>query len=55
VVNDAVRDADAPPRTGKPKRFVQTTSDMGIPRMPMDNIGEVLDILDQEYWAKKLR
>jgi hypothetical protein len=55
VVNDAVRDADAPPRTGKPKRFVQTTSDMGIPRMPMDNIGEVLDIVDQEYWAKKLR
>ena len=55
VVNDAVRDADAPPRTGKPKRFVQTTSDMGMPRMPMDNIGEVLDILDQEYWAKKLR
>jgi len=55
VVNDAVRDADAPPPKGKPKRFVQTTSDMGIPRMPMDNIGEVLDILDQEYWAKKLR
>lgn len=55
VVNDAVRDADAPQRKGKPKRFVQTTSDMGVPLMPMDNISEVLDIVDQEYWQKKLR
>ena len=54
VVNDAVRDADAPPRTGKPKRFVQTTSDMGAFTMPIDNIAEVLDVIEEDYWRKKL-
>lgn len=54
VVNDAVRDASKPASKGTPKRFVQTTSDMGPFKMPIDNIGEVLDILDEEYWRKKL-
>ena len=54
VVNDAVRDASKPVPKGTPKRFVQTTSDMGPFKMPIDNIGEVLDILDEEYWRKKL-
>ena len=52
VVNDAVRDADAPPRKGK--RFVQTTSDMGMFTMPIDNIAEVLDVIEEDYWRKKL-
>ena len=54
VVNDAVRDASKPVPKGTPMRFVQTTSDMGPFKMPIDNIGEVLDILDEEYWRKKL-
>ena len=54
VVNDAVRDASKPASKGTPKRLVQTTSDMGPFKMPIDNIGEVLDILDEEYWRKKL-
>ena len=54
VVNDAVRDASKPVPKGTPKRFVQTTSDMGPFKMPIDNIGEVLDILDEECWRKKL-
>ena len=52
VVNDAVRNASAP--QAKRKRFVQTTSDMGVPFMPIDNIGEVLDVLEEDYWRKKL-
>ena len=54
VVNDAVRDASEPTPKGTPKRFVQTTSDMGPFKMPIDNIGEVLDILEEDYWRKKL-
>ena len=52
VVNDAVRNASAP--QAKRKLFVQTTSDMGVPFMPIDNIGEVLDVLEEDYWRKKL-
>jgi hypothetical protein len=44
VVNDLVRkglsaDEERP-------RFVQSTSDMGESKLPLDNIGEVLDILE---------
>lgn len=52
VVNEAVRAADGPPP--KRKRFVQTTSDMGVPLMPIDNIGEVLDVIEEDYWRTKL-
>lgn len=54
VVNEAVRAAEQGPATRKPKRFVQTTSDMGPFTMPIDNIAEVLDILEEDYWRKKL-
>ncbi len=31
------------------KRFVQKTSRMGRPRIPLDNIGEALDILEGPF------
>jgi len=53
-VNDAVRDASKPTPKGTPKRFVQTTSDMGPFKIPIDNISEALDIIEEDYWRKKL-
>ena len=44
VVNDLVR-RGLREREARP-RFVQATSDMGLPRYPMDDIGGLLDILE---------
>ncbi len=44
VVNALVREGSGE-RAQRP-RFVQTTSDMGGFRIPIDNIGEVLDFLE---------
>ncbi len=44
AVNDLVRRglAAVPQR----RRFVQTTSNMGPPMLPLDNIGELLEVLE---------
>ena len=44
AVNDLVRRGLA--ATPERARFVQTTSDMGAPRLALDNIAEVLEILE---------
>ena len=45
VVNDLVRKGLAAENERRP-RFVQKTSSMGEPRFPIDNIGELLEILE---------
>jgi Ribbon-helix-helix protein, copG family len=44
VVNDLVRNGLA--AVEERPRFVQTTSDMGPPLIPLDNIGEALDLIE---------
>lgn len=53
VVNDALRSAGAGQPARKP--FVQTTSDMGVPKIPLDNIAEVLELLDEDLPLDKWR
>ncbi len=53
AVNQVMREADRPATRARPARFVQTTSDMGPFRIPIDDVGEVLDILDEEWTQKK--
>lgn len=52
VVNDALRSAGAAPPARR--QFVQTTSDMGLPKMPIDNTQEVLDVVEEAWLRKKL-
>jgi hypothetical protein len=45
VVNDLVRKGLVRADEQRP-RFVQRTSSIGIPKYPIDNIGELLEILE---------
>lgn len=44
AINDLVRRGLLAPRSAR--RFRQTTSDMGVPALPLDDIGGLLDALD---------
>ena len=56
LINQAVRQGldaiEAPPKPRK--RFETRAFDFGEPFMNLDNIGEVLDLLDEEDFRKKL-
>jgi hypothetical protein len=55
VVNEALRaglDALEEPKT-RPRKQYTTPMDLGL-RIPVDDISEVLDLLDEEMWKKKL-
>jgi hypothetical protein len=45
IVNDLVRKGLTLSEEPRP-RFVQTTSNMGTPKYPIDNIGELLEIIE---------
>ena len=56
LINEAVRQGldaiEAPPKPRKP--FVTRAFDLGEPLMNLDNVGEVLELLDEEDFRKKL-
>lgn len=55
VVNDLLRqklhELRALPKPRKP--FVTRAVNLGVPLIPLDNIGEVLEFLDEEDYVKK--
>ena len=57
VVNDAIRrglnDMEAPPKKREP--FRTDVYDPGKPIFPIDNIGDVLEVLDEEDFNEKSR
>jgi adenine C2-methylase RlmN of 23S rRNA A2503 and tRNA A37 len=56
IINEAVRRGlDAMEKPPEPrKKFETRVFDLGEPLMNLDNIGEVLEVLDEEYFRKKL-
>ncbi len=56
LVNEAVRQGlDAMEAPLEPrKKFETRVFDLGEPLMNLDNVGEVLELLDEEYFKKKL-
>lgn len=48
ALNELARRGLATPPSDAPGRFRQRTSAMGQPRVPLDNIGEALELLEDE-------
>jgi hypothetical protein len=54
VVNDAIRrglgEMEAPPKRREP--FRTSEFDPGQPRLPIDNIGDILEVLDEQDFPR---